>query len=87
MPKYYVRSGGFQCVVDQPDQDEGLIRGLSKIIEAHPDDALGLLTQISERGFDDDGMNDDTQFISTAEVLRQLGLADLYELGNEEKNV
>ena len=76
MPKFYVETGEHRAVVDAPDLHEGARRGLSKIIDEQDPSSLGMLTCVSESGFDEECDKDDSLFVDTEKLLSELGLME-----------
>ena len=76
MPKFYVETGKYRIIVDAPNIRDGAKRGLSKIIDKHTPHALGLLTLVSESGFDEECNKDDSRYVETRVLLSELGLPE-----------
>ena len=76
MPKFYVETGAYRIIVDAPNLHEGAKRGLAKIINKHAPPALGLLTLVSESGFDEECDKDESRYVKTEVLLSELGLTE-----------
>jgi hypothetical protein len=81
MPKFYVSTGDCRTIVNAENLAIGSQRGFERIIIENNFPAIGLLTVVSERGFDGELDNpEDTYFIATEILIKAAGWDDCYEM-------
>lgn len=66
MPKYYLWSGDLKTVMDAPTA----LIALDAALTRESPEALGVIVQLSEQGFDDPA---DARYMSTVSLLKTLG--------------
>lgn len=80
MPKFYVRSGEFQTVLDRQDSDVAALDGI-KSLELNPVRRLSGITIVSEHGFSKVANEDDLVY-NTVDLLEDAGLLGTFKPGN-----
>ena len=81
MPKYYVTSGSLKEIVQAESPEESVERALGRNMQSN-DPSLGFLALVSEIGFD--LYDDQSVFISTTPILKNMGLADKFFIDEDE---
>lgn len=74
MPKYYVSSGDLKHIITRKNTREAAIDTYRKLPDMKKVGKLGLLTMVSERGFDSEDQ-DDSWYITT-DLLEETEQAD-----------
>jgi len=77
MPKYYVSSGDFSQVIDRPDPTTAIYDAFRALKDISPE-CLGLLTLVSEHGFD--SCEDEDIYFATLSVLEDTGQIENFKL-------
>lgn len=80
MPKFYVRSGDLQTVLDRPDCDAAALDGI-KSLEQNPVKRLSGITIVSEHGFSKIANEDDLVY-NTLDLLEDTGLLGTFKPGD-----
>lgn len=77
MPKYYVSSGDFQQIIDRPDPETAVYDAFKLLGDTSPA-RLGLITLVSEHGFD--SCEDEDTYYGTIGVLEDTGQLENFKL-------
>lgn len=82
MPKYYISTGGHQEIVVAETREDAATEAIRRIV-GRKAESLGLITHISELGFEmqeDDEEGDLDWWMATDVLLDRAGLGDLYSM-------
>lgn len=74
MPKYYIHSGDLKTVIDRPTQKQAVVDAFLR--DAADAERLGIITLVSETGFEGD--KDDDVFYPTERLLGEVGLLEQF---------
>jgi len=77
MPKFYIRSGDFQTVLDRENSDTAAFDGI-KSLEYKPVKRLSGITIVSEVGFSEVA-NDGDFVYNTVDLLEDTGLLGIFK--------
>jgi hypothetical protein len=76
MPKFYVTTGDFKCIVDKKTAKEAAVAAFETLDES-PSSQLGLITMVSEHGYDSEDM--DNRYFCTINLLEQADQLGYYK--------
>lgn len=81
MPKFYIKSGDFQTILDRPDSDTAALDSIKdgiKFLELNPVKKLSAITIVSEHGFST-VINEDDYVYNTIGLLEDTDLLGIFK--------